>query len=174
MKDTHNIFLIGFMGCGKSTVADEFQQKHGMRVCEMDQMIVDREQMEISQIFHLHGESYFRDLETKILKEICQKDNQVISCGGGVVLREENVSAMKSAGSVVWLTAKPETILERVYEDTNRPILQGKKNISAISELMENRREKYESAADIVIETDGKDIPSICEEIINRLTKMGE
>ena len=169
-----NIFLIGFMGCGKSTVAVELQNLYRMQVREMDQMIVDRAQMSIPQIFEKYGEGYFRDLESKLLKEIGADSNQVVSCGGGVVLRQENVLEMKQSGNIVLLTAKPETILVRVLEDNNRPILQGKKTVKDISELMEKRREKYEMAADIVLETDDKSIQEICEEVINKLVKIGE
>lgn len=168
-----NIFLIGFMGCGKSTIAAALQKLHGMQVCEMDQMIVERTQMSIPRIFESYGEEHFRDLESELLEEIGKDSNQVVSCGGGVVLRQENVSEMKQSGNIVLLTAKPETILERVSEDNNRPILQGKKTLEDISELMEKRREKYEMAADIVIMTDGKSIHEICEEVINKLAKIG-
>ena len=169
-----NIFLIGFMGCGKSTVATELQWLYGMQVCEMDQMIAEKAQMSIPQIFEKYGEEYFRDLESDLLKEIGRDSNQVVSCGGGVVLREKNVSEMKRSGDIVLLTAKAEIILGRVLEDNNRPILQGKKTVKDISELMERRREKYELAADVTIATDGKSINEICQEVINKLAKIGE
>ena len=169
-----NIFLIGFMGCGKSTVAAELQNLYGMQVCEMDQMIVESAQMSIPQIFQKYGEEYFRDLETELLVEIGANSNQVVSCGGGIVLRQENISEMKQSGNIVLLTANPETILRRVSGDNNRPILQGKKTVKDISELMEKRREKYEMAADIMIATDDKAIHEICEEIINKLAEIGE
>ena len=169
-----NIFLIGFMGCGKSTVAAELQNLYGMQVCEMDQMIVESAQISILQIFQKYGEEYFRDLETELLVEIGANSNQVVSCGGGIVLRQENISEMKQSGNIVLLTANPETILRRVSGDNNRPILQGKKTVKDISELMEKRREKYEMAADIMIATDDKAIHEICEEIINKLAEIGE
>ena len=89
-------------------------------------------------------------------------------------MREKNVSEMKRSGDIVLLTAKAETILGRVLEDNNRPILQGKKTVKDISELMERRREKYELAADVTIATDGKSIHEICQEVINKLAKIGE
>ena len=130
--------------------------------------------MSIPQIFENYGEEYFRDLETRLLVELGANSSQVVSCGGGVVLRQENVSEMKRNGDIVLLTAKPETILGRVAEDNNRPILQGKKTVKDISELIEKRREKYELAADVTIETDDKSICEICEEIIDKLAKIGE
>lgn len=169
-----NIFLIGFMGCGKSTVAAELQNLYNMQVREMDQMIVERAQMSIPKIFEMYGESHFRDLESNLLREIQTGSNQVVSCGGGIVLREHNVSEMKKNGNVVLLVAKPETILKRVSGDNNRPILEGKKTVADISELMERRREKYEATADIVVETDDKTIQEICKEIMKKLEKIGE
>ena len=95
---------------------------------------------------------------SSLLKEIAQKTNQVVSCGGGIVLREENVLEMKKSGKIILLTAKPETILERVSGDDNRPVLQGKKTVADISALMEKRRSKYEAAADFIVETDEKTV----------------
>ena len=125
-----NIFLIGYMGTGKSTVAAYLCEHYNMNVVEMDQEIVEREGMSISDIFATKGENYFRDVETNLLLEIQKKENQVVSCGGGVVLRERNVEEMKKSGSIVLLTARPETILERVKDDDSRPLLKGNKNIS--------------------------------------------
>lgn len=164
-----NIFLIGFMGCGKSTIASALCNDYNMQVIEMDQIISEREKMSIPEIFEKNGETYFRDLESNLVKEIQNAENQVVSCGGGVILREENVKEMKKNGCVVLLTARPETILERVKDDENRPLLKGRKTVQGISELMENRRAKYEAAADIVIHTDDKSVKDICQEIITKL-----
>lgn len=169
-----NIFLIGYMGTGKSSVAAHMTKAYGMEVVEMDEMIVCREGMSISNIFSIHGEDYFRDAETKLLKEICLQDNKVVSCGGGVVLRSQNVEEMRKGGRIVLLSAKPETILERVKDDDSRPLLAGNKTIAFISEMMEKRREKYEGAADIIIQTDNKSVVDICEEMIKRIKKMEE
>ena len=106
--------------------------------------------------------------------EMQSRKNVVISCGGGVPMRERNVVEMKKNGRVVLLTAKPETILNRVKDNHDRPLLEGNKNVDYIAELMEKRREKYEAAADIVIETDGKDKLEICEELVHRLRALDE
>ncbi len=164
-----NIFLIGFMGSGKSTVASCLAKKYGMEIVEMDQVIVEREGMSISDLFAHKGEIYFRDVESQLLIEIQEKQDRVISCGGGVVLREQNVKEMKKCGKVVLLNARPETILERVRDDENRPLLQGNKDVKFISDMMKQRRPKYEEAADFVVETDGKDAEEICKEIFDRI-----
>ena len=168
----YNIALIGFMGTGKSTLSKYLKEKYGMDIVEMDQIIAEREGMSISDIFETYGEKYFRDLETKLLIEMQSRKNVVISCGGGVPMRERNVVEMKKNGRVVLLTAKPETILERIKDNHDRPLLEGNKTVSYIAELMEKRREKYEAAADIVIETDGKSELEICEELVQSLRAL--
>ena len=165
----YNIFLIGFMGAGKSTISDYLKNVLAMDVVEMDQCIVERQGMSISDIFETYGEEYFRELETNLLIEMQSRSNVVVSCGGGVSMRERNVTEMKKNGRVVLLTAKPETILERVKDNHDRPLLENNKNVSFIADLLEKRRAKYEAAADIVVETDGKSELEICEELIHRL-----
>ena len=165
----YNIFLIGFMGAGKSTISDYLKNALAMDVVEMDQCIVERQGMSISDIFETYGEEYFRELETNLLIEMQSRSNVVVSCGGGVPMRERNVAEMKKNGRVVLLTAKPETILERVKDNHDRPLLENNKTVPFIADLMEKRRAKYEAAADIVIETDGKSELEICEEMIHRL-----
>ena len=150
----YNIFLIGFMGAGKSTISDYLKNVLAMDVVEMDQCIVERQGMSISDIFETYGEEYFRELETNLLIEMQEKKNVIISCGGGVAMRERNVAEMKKNGRVVLLTAHPQTILDRVKDSDDRPLLNGHKNVEYIEQLMEARREKYEAAADIVVDTD--------------------
>ena len=149
-----NIFLVGFMGTGKSTIARRMKQKYHMEIIEMDERIEKREGMRIPELFQTYGEEYFRNLETELLSEIQEEENLVVSCGGGAVLREENVRKMKACGVVVLLTASP------------------KKTIQDIRELMEARRESYESAADIRICVDNKNSEDICVEIINRAKEL--
>lgn len=169
---SYNIVLIGFMGAGKSTVSDYLSTMFAMKIVEMDQVISEREEMSIPDIFATYGEEYFRDLETKLLVEMQSKKNTIISCGGGAALREENVAEMKKNGRVVLLTASPQTVYERVKDSEERPILNGNNNMEYIAELMEKRREKYEAAADIVIQTDNKTVLQICEELISKLMEM--
>ncbi|MFR8165781.1 MAG: shikimate kinase [Enterocloster sp.] len=144
MKLDQHIFLIGFMGCGKSTCAACMCRMTGAEQIEMDQEIVKRQGMEITEIFRVHGEEYFRDLETDLIKEIGNMEPMVVSCGGGTVLREENVALMKAAGRIVLLTAEPETVFDRVKGSADRPVLNGNMNLSYIKELMEARRPRYE------------------------------
>ena len=170
----YNIVLIGFMGAGKSTISDYLKTVFAMDIIEMDQIIAEREGMSISDIFEVYGEQYFRDLETNLLIEMQSRTNVVISCGGGTPMRECNVVEMKKNGRVVLLTAHPQTILDRVKDSDDRPLLNGHKNVEYIEQLMEARREKYEAAADIVVDTDNKTVLQICEDLIQKLLEMDE
>lgn len=169
-----NIVLIGFMGTGKSAIANCLSKMLPMETVEMDEVIAERARMSISDIFAVYGEEYFRNLETNLLVELQEKSNVIISCGGGTPLRDNNVAEMKKNGRVVLLTAKPETIYERIRNSHDRPLLENNKNIAFISKLLEERKAKYEAAADVVIETDGKNKLQISEEIVGKLLEMDE
>ena len=165
MNGKKNIFLIGFMGAGKSTIARCLHSHHGMEWLEMDKEIEKSEGMPISEIFRRKGEEYFRELETGLLLSLERRSNTVVSCGGGVPLRSCNVEAMKRSGIVVFLTARPETILERVKDSHDRPLLEGHKDVEYIAGLLSKRLERYEAAADVQIATDGRRTAEIAEEI---------
>ena len=157
---TGNLFLIGFMGSGKSTIAAELSRMLHRPVLEMDEEIEKREGMSIPAIFSEHGEAYFRQLETDLLKETSALGGFLVSCGGG-------------AGIIVLLTALPETILERVADDENRPLLKGRKNTADIEALIEKRRPAYEAAANYRVATDQKTSAEIAGEILEILEKEG-
>lgn len=167
----YNLLLIGFMGTGKTTVATHLQKIYGMNVVDMDQIIEERAGMSIKEIFDRYGEHAFREKETELLKQLQEKKNLVISCGGGVVVREENIELMKQQGKVILLTATPKTVLERVRDSEARPILNGHKTEAYIEELMEKRRARYQEVADLVISTDGKSAEQIGIELMEQLEK---
>lgn len=168
-KKRETIFLIGFMGAGKSTVARELERRLGARRVEMDAAIAECEGMPISEIFEKYGESYFRDAETKLLRELASEEGIIVSCGGGAVLREENAALMKECGRIVLLQARPETIYARVKNSTERPILNGNMNVEYIRGLMEQRSGRYLAVADLIVETDEKSVSGIAEEILAAL-----
>ena len=172
MAINYNVALIGFMGSGKTAVSESLREQFDMDVIDMDAEIERRAGMSISNIFLQYGEEYFRNLETSLLKEVGVNGNTVVSCGGGTPMREENVEEMKKNGKIVLLTATPETIYNRVKNSHNRPLLENNMNVEYISELLGKRQEKYQAAADIVVETDEKSKDIIANEIIHILAKM--
>ncbi len=169
-----NIYLIGFMGTGKSAVGSVLAEQLGMACVEMDRQIETQQNMTITEIFERYGEAYFRDLETEFLRMQGSGRPVVVSCGGGSVLREENAALMRERGSIVLLTARPETVYERVKRSTNRPVLNGHMSVSDIGELMEKRRVCYEEVADLRVATDGRSVREICEEIQKRMAEKQE
>lgn len=167
----NNIFLIGFMGAGKSSVAHVLHRRYGKRLIEMDEQIEKQEGRKISEIFASDGEGYFRGLETALLRALEGERDVVVSCGGGVPLRSCNVEAMRESGCIVYLAARPETIYERVRDSHNRPLLEGNMSVSYIRTLMEKRLPAYLAAADVTIETDGKSMGTIAAEIVRAIAQ---
>lgn len=163
--DCGHIFLIGFMGAGKSTVAMTLKREYGMEYVEMDRQIESDAGMTISQIFEAKGEQEFRRMETELLKTFANKKNLVVSCGGGVPMNPENVKLMKCMGSIVYLSAEPETIYNRVRHKHHRPLLEGNMNVEYIRKLLTKRLPFYENAADIAVKTDDRNLDEIAKEI---------
>lgn len=165
------VYLVGFMGCGKSTIARSLADALGYdTVFETDDEIVRAEGRPIPQIFEEAGEAGFRRIETAVLRRIAGDRPAVVSCGGGMVLRQENVELMRSSGTVVCLTARPETVLERVRH-SDRPLLRGRMTVEGIVELMAVRDDYYKKAADLKVATDGKTVDELVREIIELLKK---
>ena len=171
MQVEQNIFLIGFMGAGKSTIAKCLQNEFDMELIEMDEQIVKEQGMSINDIFAEKGETAFRDIESELVRDIAKQKNKIVSCGGGVVVRPENVANMKSSGKIIFLTATPETILERVKGGKDRPLLNGHMNVEYIEQMMAKRMDLYEAAADYKIATDGKTRGEICTEIVKLISR---
>lgn len=166
-----NIVLIGLMGCGKTTVASVLSEKLKMKFIDTDSLIVERENCSINEIFSEKGESCFRDIETQIIKEFSFFLGCILSCGGGVVERSENLSYLKTNGIVFYLKTSPEKLFERLKNDTERPLLKTANPYETLKNLLEKRENKY-LLADITIETDDKDPYKIVGEIIKAYEKQ--
>lgn len=154
-----NIVLIGFMGCGKSTVGRELQQRLGYALVDMDQVIEQRAGKPITAIFADEGEAAFRDMETTVLEELAMAPEQrrIISTGGGVVGRLENRALLKRMGYVVWLDAPASVIMERTAKNRTRPLLVTEDPAEKIRRLMHERRPLYQEAAHLKLDTTGLD-----------------
>lgn len=166
-----NIFLIGFMGTGKTTVSSALKEISGMEVVDTDEELVKIFGMSIPEVFEKLGEARFREEEHTLIKMLATGEGEakIISCGGGVILREDNRNLMKEGGKVCLLTAKPETILERVKYDNNRPLLVGRKTVEGITELLNARQANYDKAKDFEVATDGRPAKEIAEEILSNM-----
>lgn len=161
-----HIILIGYMGCGKSSVGVKLSYRMKTTLIDTDKEIEKRQNCSISQIFDQQGEEAFRDMETAYLTELLQdKTRHIISTGGGLPVRPKNRELLKKLGTVVYLRAKPETIYERVKDDTTRPLLQCEDPKKRIEEMLESRREAYESSADLIVDTDDVSFEEIMDKI---------
>lgn len=168
-----NIAMIGFMGTGKTTVSRALAMITGLEEIDVDAYIVEKAGMSISDIFEKYGEEYFRQLETEALREIVGGNGQIISCGGGAVLKDENVDILKQNGTIVLLTASPETIFDRVKDHTHRPILNDDMSLEHVKSLMANREPRYQSVADIKVNVDSNDRVLTCYDMLCKLEEKG-
>ena len=162
-----NIILIGFMGCGKTSVGKKLAEALDIEILDTDELIEKEQNKSISSIFAEEGESAFRAMETECLKNMLnRKDgNFVLSVGGGLPIREENRKLLSQIGHVVYLKVSPDTVYKRLRNDKTRPLLQGANPRGRIFDLMNARKGFYESAATSIVEVDGKEFIEIIEEI---------
>ena len=167
------LYLIGFMGSGKSTVSRHMSRALDVPKIEMDEVLAERAGKSITQIFAEDGEEVFRQMETALLREIGAGEPALVSCGGGVVLRPENVEIMKTTGTILMLSATPQTIFQRVRHSTKRPILNGNMNVEFIAELMTKRDPAYRAAADVTVSIDGKTSDIVAKELVERICQNG-
>ena len=152
-----NIVLIGFMGCGKSTVGRELHQRLGYRLMDIDNIIEETMGKRITEIFREEGEHAFRDFETMQLEEIAKQTGvrHIISTGGGIVIRPENRALLRRLGYVVWLRASEDVIYDRTSRNRDRPLLQGPDAREKISALLAEREPWYRETAHLRVDTAG-------------------
>lgn len=164
MKD--NIILIGFMGCGKTSVGIKLSYQMKRTMIDTDKWIEQKQKMTVSQIFASFGEEEFRRMETECLKKLIDStDHQIISVGGGLPLREENHQLLKRLGKVFYLKIGPEAVYERLKYDTTRPLLQVENPKERIRALLLEREPIYEACADVIVDVSEKSFDEILEAI---------
>ncbi len=159
-----NIILTGFMGVGKTSIGVQLAKDIGYVFVDTDELIEADQKTTITEIFSAFGEPYFRDVESRIIRQVLENENQVISTGGGAVIRSENREAFKKGGLVVCLTANPEVIYERIKHETHRPLLHVPDPLARIRELLDGRAQFY-SQADLIIDTAAKSVDAAVREI---------
>lgn len=169
-----NIYLIGYRGVGKTTVAQILSQKLNRSWCDADALLEEKASKTIRQIFAEEGEGGFRDRESAVLRELAVRNDLIVATGGGVILREENRSLLKQ-GIVVWLTASTETIWSRLSKDSTtqerRPNL-SRGGIEEIEELLRSRVPLYQACADFKIDADARSSDEIALEIVKKVTNF--
>ncbi len=162
-----NLVLIGYRGSGKSAVARQAAERLRRALVTMDTELERRLGATISDYVAAHGWPAFRAAETALARELGARDRLVIDTGGGVVERKENVSALRTNGKLVWLTAEPDVIAERLRSATDRPSLSGDQTfIEEIGEILERRLPLYRAAADAVIATDDRNLSAIVDDVV--------
>jgi len=167
-----NIALIGFMGTGKTSVGRALAIRLEKKFVRTDDLIVERAGKTIPEIFEEDGESRFRELEIEIAKEVSEKKDVVIDCGGGIVLNKINVDRLRKNARIILLTASPEVILERISTDgEQRPLLNTPDKPKRIAELLHLREPYYKGSADFEIDTSSLNVDEVIEKIIEFLGK---
>lgn len=164
-----NVILCGMMGAGKTTVGIALATLLGWQWRDTD-AVIEEKYGKISDIFATLGEPRFREMETEIVRELCPQEDMIISVGGGLVLKEENVALLKENGKIVYLRARKETLLSRLRSDTSRPLLQGEESLEEkIERLLRTRASVYESVADLIVDVDKKTPQEIAAEIVEKI-----
>ncbi len=172
-RKTTSVALVGFMGAGKTAVGRVLAEKMNKELVELDSLIVEKAGKSIARIFDQEGEIVFRQLEMEVTREVAGRKNQIIACGGGVVLNKINIDRLKAEAVVVYLMASPEAIQERVVagDAEVRPLLGDGDKSLAIRELLAFRQPFYRRAADIIIDTSRMGIEAVAEQIIAGLKR---
>jgi len=173
MAEKRNIFLIGPMGAGKSTIGRQLSQQLNMEFFDSDQEIEKRTGANISWVFDVEGEHGFRQREVKIIDEITKKQGIILATGGGSVKFRENRNILSARGIVVYLETTIEKQLSRTKRDKKRPLLQSNiSNRTILENLAYERNPLYEEIADFKIQTDNQSPKSVTYNIINLLEKI--
>lgn len=136
----NNIYLVGMMGCGKTTIGRLLAQKTQYAFVDLDELIEHREDRTISNIFASEGEGYFRNVERDVLGEISEKDEQIVSCGGGIILDRRNIQTMQHTGKIIYVERDPEATIQTI-DTSGRPLL---KDLSAFQKIYRERQPLYE------------------------------
>lgn len=167
---TRPVFLIGFMGAGKTSVSRKLARMCALSAVDMDTYLERREGRKIKDIFASDGEDTFRAIETEVLEELVGKDPLLVSCGGGVITREVNRTILRESGFVVHMKVSVDEAAARISDTSTRPLFQ---DLEAARERCAQRLPLYESVAHASVDTSGKNVYAIAREIQRALEREG-
>ena len=163
-----HLWLIGMMGSGKTAVGRRVAGAAGSRFVDTDFRLVSDLGRSIPEIFEGEGESSFRDLESATLRAVASEQEAVVATGGGVVLSEENITLIRSSGTVVFLAASPTTLARRIGGDTGRPLIAAGDRVATLASILDDRWELYDRACHEVVETDDLTPDQVAREVVAR------
>lgn len=166
---TNNIFLVGLMGSGKTTIGRSLAKKLNLRFVDADQEIEARTGASIPLIFEIEGEASFRQREADVIRDLTAQQGIVLATGGGAVLNDTSRQLLRERGTVVYLRASVASILQRTSHDKNRPLLQTADPRATIEELSRQRSPLYQEVAHIIIETGRPNVHSVVQNILSQL-----
>ena len=164
-----NLFLVGPMGAGKSTIGRLLAQELQLEFVDSDKVIEERAGADIPWIFDVEGEPGFRKRESAVIDELTQHTDVVLATGGGAILSADNRRHLQSRGTVVYLFTSLEQQVERTAKDRNRPLLQTEDPAQILAELMQVRDPLYRDSSDLLVQTDGRRPKSVARDIIRQL-----
>jgi len=169
-----NIALIGFMGSGKTTVGRMIAERLNYSFIDTDKLIEEKTGKAISDIFKNEGEDSFRQIESRVLEEVLKGRGAIVSCGGGIVLREKNRAMLKESSVVIYLRAEASELFKRVGgTGYKRPLLNVENPMQEVERLLKERDPLYREVADITIDTTGRRLDEVVDLIINELNAKG-
>jgi shikimate kinase len=172
IQNPKNVFLIGPMGVGKSTIGRELAKLLRMEFDDTDHEIQRRTGVDIPTIFDFEGEDGFRNREKVVVEELTANAGMVLATGGGVVLDQDNRRCLSGRGVVVYLACSPEQQYNRTRQNRNRPLLQTDDPMRKLQELMEQREPIYREMADLVVSTEKRSATVVAKEIVKRLNEL--
>ena len=171
LTPTSNIFLVGLMGSGKTTIGRALAKKLNLRFVDADHEIEARTGASIPLIFEIEGEASFRQREADVIRDLSAQQGIVLATGGGAVLNEQSRRYLHERGTVIYLRASVNSILQRTSHDRNRPLLQTADPRARIEELSKQRAPLYEEVAHITIETGRPNVQSVVQNILSQLER---
>jgi len=166
-----NIFLVGMMGAGKTTLGKALARRLGREFVDTDKVLVERTGVSVSTIFEIEGEEGFRRRESAVLAELAERDDCVVATGGGAVLSPDNRRLMHDNGTVVYLRARLDSLWERTRQDTSRPLLRTPDPRAPLADLLEKRDPLYREAAHITVDTGFQSAATLVTRVVTALAE---